>query len=327
MENGIVVDELLAGLRAAAEATRIRVLYALAHGEFNVSELTQILGQSQPRVSRHLKLMAEAGLVNRHKEGNWVLFRLREDDAGGNLARAIVGLLPGDDPELLRDKTRLTDILERRSEAANAYFRANAARWDELRSLHVREEDVETAMRRLAGPGPFRMHADLGTGTGSVLRLFAGLSAQAVGIDQSRDMLAAARAKLEAAGLRHVQVRQGDIYALPFADSSCDFITIHQVLHYLDDPQRALAEAARTLAPRGRLLIADFAPHDLEQLREDHAHRRLGIAAEHMAQWLGRTGLGLVSHEVLPPPWRKGDQGLTLSLWLAEKPAVSEEAL
>ena len=321
------MDELLAGLRAAAEQTRVRILFILSHGEANVSELTQILGQSQPRVSRHLKLMAEAGLISRHKEGNWVSFRLREEDMGGALARAIVDLLPGADPVLSGDLARLEEIRSRRAEAAARYFSDNAARWEELRSLHVREEDVEQAMLRLAGDQPIRLHVDLGTGTGAVLQSFAGRTGQSIGIDSSRDMLAIARVNLEAAGLRNAQVRHAEIYALPFSDRFCDFITIHQVLHFLDDPARALAEAARILAPGGRLLIADFAPHGLDQLRTEHAHRRLGIAAEQMAQWLARAGLGLAKHDVLPPPWRKEGTGLTVSLWLAAAPSPSRTTL
>ncbi len=313
------MDQLLVGLRAAAETTRVRILFVLSHGEFNVSELTQILGQSQPRVSRHLKLMAEAGLIARHKEGNWVLFRLREEDLGGALAQAIVDLLPGADALLVRDLARLEDIRGQRAETAARYFRNNAAQWEKLRSLHVRDEDVQAAMRRLAGQEPIRLHVDLGTGTGSVLRVFAPLSQQAVGIDQSREMLAIARANLEREGLRHVQIRHGDIYALPFANDAADLVTIHQVLHYLDDPGRALAEAVRILKPGGRLLVVDFAPHELESLREAHAHRRLGIAAEHMAGWLQRAGARQVRHEILPPPWRKDETGLTVSIWLAEK--------
>lgn len=311
------MDELLSGLRAAAETTRVRILFLLAHGEANVSELTQILGQSQPRVSRHLKLMTEAGLISRHKEGNWVLFRLREEGMGGALSRSIVDLLPGTDPELSGDLARLEDIRSRRAEAAARYFADNAARWEQLRSLHVREEDVEQAMVRLAGPDPIRLHVDLGTGTGAMLRRFAGRAQQQVGVDSSRDMLAIARVNLEAAGARQAQVRHGEIYALPFPDGFADFVTIHQVLHFLEDPARALSEAARILAPGGRLLIADFAPHDLDELREHHAHRRLGIAAEQMTQWLTRAGLVLGQHDVLPPPWRPQGKGLTVSLWLA----------
>ena len=317
------MEELLAGLRAAAEATRIRILFILSHGEFNVSELTQILGQSQPRVSRHLKLMVEAGLVTRHKEGNWVLFRLREEGLGGALSRAIVGLLPGNETDLARDLARLGDVRAARAEAAARYFSDNASQWQRLRSLHVREEDVEAAMLRLAGSAPIRLLVDLGTGTGSVLHSFASRATQAVGIDSSREMLAIARANMEKSGHRHIQVRHGDIYALPFADASADAVTIHQVLHFLDDPGRVLNEAARILQPGGHLLITDFAPHDMEQLRSEHAHRRLGIAAEHMSHWLQRSGLVLTQHDILPPPWRKEGTGLTVSLWLATKPAVT----
>ena len=315
------MDELLSGLRAAAEATRIRILFILSHGEANVSELTQILGQSQPRVSRHLKLMAEAGLISRHKEGNWVLFRLREEDMGGALARAIVSMLPGSDAVLSGDIARLEDIRSRRAEAAARYFRDNAPEWEKLRSLHVREEDVEQAMVKVAGDLQIRLHVDLGTGTGAVLKTFAGHAGQSIGIDSSREMLAIARVNLEAAGLRQAQVRHAEIYALPFPDGFCDLVTIHQVLHFLEEPGRAIAEASRILEPGGRLLIADFAPHDLDALRTDHAHRRLGIAAEQMSQWLARAGLSLRRHEVLPPPWRKEGTGLTVSLWLAEAPS------
>jgi ubiquinone/menaquinone biosynthesis C-methylase UbiE/DNA-binding transcriptional ArsR family regulator len=312
------MEELLVGLRAAAETTRIRLLFALSHGEFNVSELTQILGQSQPRVSRHLKLMAEAGLLARHKEGNWVLFRLREDGLNGALSRAIVDLLPGHDTLLSRDLARLEDVKAKRAALAAEYFRSSAMNWEKLRSLHVREEDVEAAMKRIAGAGPWKNVVDLGTGTGRVLALFAANAAQAVGIDSSREMLAVARARFESETRRNVQVRFGDIYALPFSDGSADLITIHQVLHFLDDPQRALLEARRVLAPGGRMMVVDFAPHDLEQLRAEHAHRRLGISSEHMANWFNRAGLKLLTHEILQPPWLKDGPGLTVSIWLAE---------
>lgn len=315
------MDELLAGMRAIAETTRLRLLFVLSHGEFNVSELTQILGQSQPRVSRHLKLMAEAGLLSRYKEGSWVLFRLSEQTRGAALARAIVDLLPGSDSILVSDIARLEEIRRQRAETAAAYFRTNAANWEKLRSLYVSESAVEAAMLDIAGTGDLGSFLDLGTGTGRILSLFAGRAAQAIGIDQSREMLGVARANLEAAGLRQAQVRQGDIYALPLPNGAADFVTIHQVLHYLDDPGRALTEAARVLKPGGRLLIVDFAPHDLEHLRDQHAHRRLGIASDVMASWLKRADLRLIRERTLPPPNGNGSAGLTVSMWLAERPA------
>lgn len=314
------MDELLAGLRGIAETTRLRIVFVLSHGEFNVSELTQILGQSQPRISRHLKLMAESGLLTRHKEGSWVLFRLRDEGAGGALARTVAELLPAGDSILAADATRLGEVRQARTERATAFFRANAANWENLRSLHIREEEVETAMQRLAGRGRLGIHLDLGTGTGRVLKLFAPQSAQGVGVDSSREMLAIARSSIEDARLRHLQMRHGDIFALPFSNDYADFVTVHQVLHYLDEPARALAEAARVLKPGGRMLIVDFAPHELEQLREEQAHRRLGVAGEQMIGWLRRAGLDLVSQQVLPPPWRNGEEGLTVSIWLAQAP-------
>jgi len=312
------MEELLAGLKAVAETTRIRILFALSHGELNVTELTFILMQSQPRVSRHLKLMAEAGLISRHKEGNWVLFRLREQGRSGALARALVEMLPATDELLAADLLRLEDIRQQRQGKADEYFSTNAADWAKLRSLHVRETDVEQAMLGLLEKSRFENCVDLGTGTGRILELLSGRAKNLFGLDMSREMLAIARANLETNKLRHAQVRQADIYALPFADGFADLVTIHQVLHFLDDPQRALLEAARILAPKGNMLIVDFAPHDFEELRDQHAHRRLGISSEHMAGWMGRAGLSLIKHDVLPPPYVNARMGLTVSLWLAE---------
>ncbi len=312
------MEELLAGLKAVAETTRIRILFALSHGELNVTELTFILEQSQPRVSRHLKLMAEAGLISRHKEGNWVLFRLREQGRSGALARALVDMLPASDELLAADLLRLEEIRQQRQGRADEYFRTNAADWAKLRSLHVREADVEQAMMVLLEKWKFENCVDLGTGTGRILELLSDRAKNLFGLDMSREMLAIARSNIETHKLRNAQVRQADIYALPFADGFADLVTIHQVLHFLDDPQRALLEAVRILATKGKLLIVDFAPHDFEELRDQHAHRRLGISSEHMAGWMARAGLHLIKHDVLPPPYVNARMGLTVSLWLAE---------
>ncbi len=315
MESAL--DELLAGLKAVAETTRIRILFALSHGEFNVSELTYVLDQSQPRVSRHLKLMAEAGLLSRHKEGNWVLFRLRHEGLGGAVARALADMLPSRDADLAEDLQRIEAVRRQREDKAQAYFSANAAQWSRVRSLHVDEVSVEQRMRDLLGGESFGTLVDLGTGTARVLEVFAGQAKQMFGIDSSHDMLSIARANVERANIRQAQLRHADIYALPLADASADVVTIHQVLHFLDEPQKALLEARRILKPDGRLLIVDFAPHDLEELREQHAHRRLGLATEQMSGWFTRAGLSLERHDVLDPPWLKDREGLTVSFWLA----------
>ncbi len=317
------MEELLAGLKSVAETTRLRILFALSHGELNVTEMTYVLGQSQPRVSRHLKLMTEAGLISRHKEGNWVLFRQREEGRGGALARSLVDMLPGDDANLAGDLERLEQIRQQRQSQAASYFAANADRWESLRSLHVQEAQVEHAMLDMLDGQKFKTILDLGTGTGRILELLSSRGKNLWGIDTSRDMLAVARANLENAKLKNVQIRHADIYALPFGDGTADLVSIHQVLHFLDDPQRALLEARRVLGTSGQLLIVDFAPHDVEELRTAHAHRRLGISAEQMSGFLARAGLVQREHRVLSPPWLKHGKGLTVSIWLAQ---LSNEA-
>ncbi len=321
-ESATDMEQVLKALRAVAESTRLRLLHVLACGEFNVSELTHILQQSQPRISRHLRLMTDAGLLERHKEGSWVLFRMREDGAAASLARAVLALLPKDDAILAADHARLEDVRRERAERAARYFAAVARNWDSIRSLHVSEEQVEAAMRDLAGEDArWRFYVDLGTGTGRILELFAPFAEQALGLDLSLEMLAIARARLDAAGLNHVQVRKADIYDIPLEREVADFVTLHQVLHYLDDPAAALREVARILKPDGHLLVVDFAPHELEFLREDHAHRRLGIANAALRRWLNQAGLSLKRTTILPPPPERGDQGLTVSLWLAARQA------
>ena len=320
MAASMGMEQMLTALKAAAEITRLRLLFILSHGEFNVTELTQILEQSQPRLSRHLKLLTEAGLLERYREGSWVIFRLREDGAAGELARLVAERLDETDADFAADLERARAILASRRERAEAYFAAVAEEWDRIRSLHVAEDEVEAAMQALAGKGPFDLHLDIGTGTGRMLELFAPLAREAVGIDSSRAMLNVARGRLARPELAHVKLRLADATELPLGDGVADFITVHQVLHYLDDPAAVLHEAARVLAPGGRLLVVDFAPHELEFLREECAHRRLGIPDADMRRWLERGGLALNEQRRLAPPPELGERGLTVSLWLAEKP-------
>ncbi|MBM4437305.1 MAG: metalloregulator ArsR/SmtB family transcription factor, partial [Actinobacteria bacterium] len=284
-------DELLAGLRAAGEPTRLRLLALCAQGELTVSELTQILGQSQPRISRHLKLLCDAGLLDRFPEGTWAFYRLAERGSGLELSRALARLVAPDDPLLAQDSARLAEVKRARQARAEAYFRANAAHWNQIRSLHVAEAEVEGALLAAFAGRPIRQFLDIGTGTGRILELFKERAERGIGIDLSREMLAVARARLEDAGCGQFQVRHGDMYHLPFAARSVDAISIHQVLHYADEPAAAIREAARVLAPGGRLAVVDFAPHQLEELREEHAHRRLGFSHDEVAAWCESAGL------------------------------------
>ena len=309
------VDDTLAALRAVGEATRIRLIALLAQSELTVKDATAILGQSQPRISRHLKLLAEADLIQRFPEGSWVYYRL-SDGPEGALARDIVARISKEDPVLAADQERFQAIRKAKAEEAAAFFAARALNWDRERSLHVHEADVEAAMRASLGDTPFQSFLDLGTGTGRLLEVFADQYVTALGVDASHDMLAVARANLSKAGLNHAQVRHGDVYALNVPPKSFDVVAIHQVLHYLDDPARALAEAARALRTGGRLLIVDFAPHELEFLRDQHAHRRLGFTSDQMERWLDALNLDLEKTTDLVPG-EADDSKLTVTLWLA----------
>ena len=304
---------LNAALKAAGEETRLRILALLAEAELTVSDLTQILRQSQPRISRHLKLLAEAGLVERFREGTWAFFRLADTGAGAELARAILAQLNLSDRVIKRDRERLASVRAARAAAAQKYFREHAADWDKIRKLHVADAAVEETIRAaLAGP-PFRALLDLGTGTGRMLEIFGPRVERAIGIDNSREMLAVARVNLERANLRNCAIRQGDIYQLPFADAGFDAAIFHQVLHYADRPGEAIAEAARMLRHDGRLAIVDFAPHALEFLRSEQAHRRLGFADTEITGWCREAGL-------VPEPVRHlVGHPLTVSIWVAQR--------
>jgi ubiquinone/menaquinone biosynthesis C-methylase UbiE len=313
--------ELVGALKAAAEPTRLRILLLLATGEFNVKDLTQILGQSQPRLSRHLKLLAEAGLIERFREGSWAYFHVSDRSEGGRLALRLLAETDPADPVILRDRERAEALRREREAAAQVYFEAHAADWDRIRALHVSESEVEAAMRASLGPGPFRLLLDLGTGTGRILELFYDRIERGLGFDTSQAMLAYARAKLSRGGLSRAAVRHGDLYHLALADGVADAVVMHQVLHYLSDPAAAIAEAARVLAPGGRLLIVDFAPHQLEFLREVHAHERLGFATGQVRQWLAEAGLEPLEARELAPAAGGERQKLTVALWLAERRA------
>jgi len=312
-------------LRAVGEETRLRIVALLQHGELTVSDLTDILGQTQPRISRHLKLLAEAGVVDKHREGTWAFFDLAKHGAIGALVADLVGGIDPLDAVLAADLDRLALVRERRATNARDYFAGIADSWDTVRSLHAPDEMVEAAIVETVGTTPYTSLLDLGTGTGRMLELLVGDDVQrAVGLDNSHSMLAVARSRLERCEVRRVDLRQGDIYSPPFEPGSFDLVVIHQVLHFLDDPGRAVRESARLLTGGGRLLIVDFAPHSLEFLRTGHAHRRLGFRDDAVEAWLAHAGLDLTTTRVVAPPDgdHTGAERLTVRLWLAERKAL-----
>jgi ubiquinone/menaquinone biosynthesis C-methylase UbiE/DNA-binding transcriptional ArsR family regulator len=315
------MEILLTALKAIAEPTRLRLLVLLEHNELTVTELTQILAQSQPRVSRHLKLMSEAGLIDRFSEGTWAFYRVAEGTSVAPLIQQLVDLLPEDDPTLSRDLERLEQVKASRAEVATDYFRENARRWDEIRSLYSSEAEVEAAIMHLLGDQPIDTLLDIGTGTGRMLSLFSPQIDKGIGIDMSREMLSVARANMDQDNIPNCQVRQGNMYNLYLPNGSVDLAIFHHVLHFADDPAAAVAEAARVTTPEGRMIIVDFAPHDLEYLRADHAHRRLGFQDEEVANWCRAAGFGSVTCRHL-----EGGE-LTVTIWLIERQAGDQPRL
>lgn len=321
MEDDTSLAGLLAALRAVAEPTRLRLLVLCSRGELTVTELAQILGQSQPRVSRHLKLLCEAGLLDRFREGSWVFYRVSADGLAAALAGHLVAACNERQGAIALDLQRLAAIKRQRAERAAAYFSENAPHWDSIRSLYIDEREVEAALTEIIAAAAPRDLLDIGTGTGRIIEVLAPQVGQALGIDQSREMLAVARVNLERAGTLNGMVRLGDMYSLPLPDAAFDAVVIHQVLHYADRPAAVIAEAARVLRPGGMLLLVDFAPHELEFLRVEHAHHRLGFADAEVAEWCRDAGLD-------PAPARHlaGDP-LTVAIWTAaRRPAVRAEA-
>lgn len=314
MSSGL--EDIVSELRAAGEVSRLRILDLLSAGELSVGELAQVMGQSQPRLSRHLKLLNAAGLIERMPEGAWVFYRLPASGQARDLVDVLCAAIDPNDPSRLRDRERLEEIRAERTTAAQHYFSRVAEQWDELRTMQYSETEIEAAIVEAAGPGPFDLVVDFGTGTGRMLALFSPSATQVEGIDLSHQMLTVARSNLRAADASNATLRHGDVAAAPYDTDSADLVIIHQVLHYLDDPSRAIAEAARILRPGGRLIVVEFAPHQLEILRDEHAHRHLGVSEDDFCKWSDASGLILTSKSSFAPP--AGSNGVAVNLWVAD---------
>jgi ubiquinone/menaquinone biosynthesis C-methylase UbiE len=302
--------------RSLADPSRLRILKLLRAMELSVGELAQVLGQSQPRVSRHVRILIDAGLAERRKEGSWVFLSLGNAGRLEPLFAMLDGwaALHGEDDWTLADLARCAAVRADRAAAAERYFAAHAREWDEIRSLHIAEIEVEAAIDRALSDHRIGRLVDIGTGTGRMLELFGAAADHALGVDRSPEMLRLARVKLAEAGLEAAELRQGDMYALPLASGSADTVIIHQVLHYAQQPAAAIAEAARLLGNAGRLLIVDFAAHEREELRDRDAHMRLGFADETMLRYLEGAGLeGRVVEHL------EGG-ALTVTIWAGERP-------
>lgn len=307
-------------LRALADPTRLRIMRLLTRMELAVGELAQVLDQSQPRVSRHIRILAEAGMAERRREGSWVFVRGTPGLGGAPLAAEVAGLIdrgeahdPAFAAQAEADRLRLGQIRSAREARAADYFARHAAQWDVLRSLHSADSTVEAALARLLGEAPLGRFLDVGTGTGRMAELFEPAADAVVALDNSPEMLRLARARLQHLAPGRVELVQGDFAALPFGDAAFDTVLFHQVLHYAQSPEAVLAEAARVTRPGGRVAIVDFAPHDREELRSAHAHVRLGFSGEQVRALLTIAGFDPDASEALP-----GEE-LTVMIWTARR--------
>ena len=317
----IRIDPLL---RALADPTRLRIMRLLAAMELAVGELAQVLGQSQPRVSRHIRILSDAGLAERRKEGSWVFLKAAVSEAGapslGNAAARLLAQAEHDDPAFAarcaEDRRHLAAIRAAREATASAYFARHAGQWDQIRSLHCPDGPVEAALLAALGGAVGRV-LDVGTGTGRIAELFAPAAEHVTGFDMSPEMLRIARARLQHLPAESFDLVQGDFSALPFAAGSFDTVLFHQVLHYAQAPERVLAEAARVTRPGGRVAVVDFAAHDREELRSAHAHARLGFTDEQMMDLLGAAGFAPAL------PVALAGTPLTVKIWAGERQPAS----
>ncbi|WP_374529005.1 ArsR/SmtB family transcription factor [Novosphingobium sp.] len=315
-------------LRALADMTRLRIMRLLAHMELAVGELAQVLGQSQPRVSRHVRILCDAGLAERRKEGSWVFLRsaIGENRAPplGAAAARLLAVAERDDAQFsarcAEDRRHLAAIRAAREASAENYFARHAAEWDTLRSLHTPDAPVEAALAAALGDGGLGDLLDVGTGTGRMAHLFAPRARHVTAFDKSPDMLRLARTRLQDLPADQVELVQGDFTALPFGDGAFDTLLFHQVLHYAQAPEVVLAEAARVTRPGGTVALVDFAAHDREDLRTSHAHARLGFSDEQMLALLSNAGF-----EAAPPVALPG-KPLTVKIWTARRTAAPHPA-
>ncbi len=295
------MDDVLAQLRAAGEATRLRILTALQDTELNVGDLCRVLGQSQPRVSRHLKLLQEAGLIVRAAEGASAYFRLTDQSDSRRLLDVVFERIDASAPQVVADRAAIDQIRAERADAARRYFDDIAAEWDRIRPMHVADEDVEAALLAQVADRHLDCVVDIGTGTGRMLELFAPHTERGIGIDTSAAMLRNARAHLDGPEFAHLSVRSGDATALDLEAGTVDLVVLHHVLHFVEEPADVLREAGRVLRPDGMILVVDFARHELESLRREFAHRHLGFDHDQLDAWCAAAGLAVEHVEEFVP--------------------------
>ncbi len=295
-------EALQRAFKTLLDPTRLRILALLEREELAVQELMDVLGMAQSRVSRHLAILREAGLLEDRREGTFVFYRLappREPpwrDAWELARRELRG-----DPRTLRDAAALERVMRDRATRTRSFFDSVGPEWDALRKVFNDDALRARAIARLVDPG--LAVADVGTGTGILALELARLGLRVVAIDNSARMLEAARVKIEREGLTGIELRRGEASALPLADGEVDAAVAHMVLHYLPSPGEAVREMARAVRPGGAVVAVDFVRHQHEWMRQELGVAWLGFAEEEVRGWFAEAALGGYRrelHEGLP---------------------------
>ena len=304
------MDILLNGLKAAAEPTRLRIIALCAHADLTVSEICQILGQSQPRVSRHLKLLIESKILENHREASWVYYRLNNSPNAPDLGHVIADMIPAEDKTLTQDLQNLEEVRQSRADKAAEYEQSNSQALKAMRDLYAENSAIEDAIAD-AIPDNANSLLDLGTGTGRILEMIADRITYGVGIDMSPEMLTIARHTLESKGLRNCTVQHGDVTRLQL-DEQFDAIVGHMILQYADTPDKLIRNAVSHLNDGGTLVIVDFAPYS-DTVAETIGQNHKGFSNDDIQGFFAKAGLTPQKSQLI-----KGKK-LDVFVWSAKK--------
>jgi DNA-binding transcriptional ArsR family regulator len=301
-------DNYIDALKAISEPTRFRLVRLCAQGELTVSELMRIVGQSQPRVSRHLKLLQDAGILERFREQHWVFYRVAQEEHYQLLVSGLIKQIEKNETIIQLDQSRLIELQAARATLSETFIETELPDWLRLHEYHGDTARFESAVQDALAEKTVGHLLDVATGTGRMLKIVGPLASSGVGIDLSKKMVTVARSVLAESGLAHLTVRQEDMYQMRFAARHFDTITIDQVLYFATNPDALIKETARVLKYGGRLLVVAFTASKTAKTPPS-----VGIELSDIQQWIESAGLKITNTNILP-----GDS-LDISLLVSEK--------
>ena len=279
--------------KALADPCRARLTAVLLSGEFTVQELTRIMGMGQSRVSRHLKILTEAGVLSVKRQGTWSYYRAGEESTFFSGIRPAFERELSSLPERCRDLAAVSKVLEERRRRSQEFFDCHARQWDDLARTLLPVPEYRQRLLQLVPEGASVL--EIGIGTGGLLTELTSRASRVIGVDHSPAMLEEARRRLNDRGIGGIELRLGEMSHLPLSDASVGCVVANMVLHHAADPPAVLAEIRRVLAPGGTLLLADLARHERESAREQLADQWLGFEDNELTEWLRRAGFTIIN--------------------------------